>query len=81
MQDTMGMFSQVAKNKSSPLSLTYVNAAQQINLQCGPSFVNQTIPGVKGSGAGNGLAASIPSLNVLALTTVVLGVGEVVGFL
>ncbi|KAG8526850.1 uncharacterized protein KY384_008279 [Bacidia gigantensis] len=81
LQDTMGMFADVARNKSSPLSITYVDAAQQINIACGNAFVNATPPGVKAASAANTLAASIPSVGFVALTTVVLAAMEVVGLL
>ena len=81
LQDTMGMFAEVARNKSSPLSLTYVDGAQKVNIRCGPNFVNQTVQGARGSGAGTGLATLVPSIGLLALTTMVLGLVEVVGFI
>ena len=81
LQDTMGMFAEVAKNRSSPLSLTYVDGASQVNIRCGPNFVNQTVQGAKGSGAGSGLSTLVPSMGILALTTTVLVLVEVMGFL
>jgi hypothetical protein len=47
----MAIFSAFAGNSTQPLSQTYDNAAQQIGLGCGPTFVNQTAAPLKG-GAG-----------------------------
>lgn len=52
LKDTMGIFSSVAGNKTQPLSLDYVNAAQLLNQNCGPNFVNGTIPSLGASGSG-----------------------------
>lgn len=47
----MALFATAAANKSQPLSLDYVNAATMINQDCGPEFVNGTIPTVGSSGS------------------------------
>jgi hypothetical protein len=39
----MAVYDSFAGNSTQPLSKTYVNAAQQINIGCGPNFVNTTI--------------------------------------
>jgi hypothetical protein len=44
LQDTMGIFAGYAANKDQPVSKTYTSTAQQIDLGCGPSFVNATVP-------------------------------------
>lgn len=58
----MAVFEQVASVRSSAIAGTYVQAAGQINVQCGPGFVNASLPAavvVKGSaekvGAGMGM--------------------------
>lgn len=61
LKDTMSVFADAAANKTQPLSLSYVNAAQQINQNCGPSFVNGTIPNIGASGNGQ-TDGSAPSL-------------------
>ncbi len=53
----MGVFAAAASNRSQPLSLDYVNAAQQINQDCGPNFVNGTVPKVGASGSGQNSSA------------------------
>lgn len=44
LQDTMGFFAGYANNRDQPVSKTYIMTAQQINLGCGPEFVNATVP-------------------------------------
>ena len=40
----------MARNKSQPISLTYASAAQQVNLNCGPDFVSQSVAGAGSAG-------------------------------
>ncbi|KAF8430503.1 hypothetical protein BGX38DRAFT_1061645, partial [Terfezia claveryi] len=42
-QETMRIFQEYAGNASLPLSETYVPAAQQLNMECGPQFVNTSV--------------------------------------
>lgn len=44
LQETMAIFVPFAANKTQPLSKTYIGTAEQINLGCGPGFVNATVP-------------------------------------
>jgi hypothetical protein len=44
LQDTMDSFAGYAANRDQPVSRTYTSTAQQINLGCGPGFVNATVP-------------------------------------
>ena len=48
----MDIFAAAASNKTQALSLDYVNAAQQVNQDCGPGFVNGSVPDVGSSGSG-----------------------------
>lgn len=41
---TMEIFNKAAANETQPISKTYVDAARMIDLTCGPTFVNSTIP-------------------------------------
>ncbi len=50
----MAIFASAAANKSQPLNLDYVDAATVVNLDCGPGFVNGTIPSVGSSSSGSG---------------------------
>ncbi|KAF8422392.1 hypothetical protein EV426DRAFT_515311, partial [Tirmania nivea] len=54
-QETMTIFHQYAGNASLPLSETYVPAAQQLNMACGPQFVNTSVTPTSN-------AATIPAL-------------------
>ena len=49
LQNIMGYFQTDAADKNSALNNDYMSAAQQINIQCGPSFLNTTMPQVSGS--------------------------------
>lgn len=41
---TMDIFNKAAANETQPISKTYVDAARMIDLTCGPTFVNATLP-------------------------------------
>lgn len=45
----MAIFATAAGNKSQPLNLDYVDAAVMVNQDCGPNFVNGTVPSASGS--------------------------------
>lgn len=68
LQDTMAIFSSFAGNTTQPISQTYGDAAQQIDIGCGPTFVNGTAAPLKG-GAG-AIGASLGSM--IALLTMLL---------
>jgi len=53
LQNTMAVFDSAAANRTQPVSSTYAAAAQLINVQCGPGFVNASIPAPVASGAGS----------------------------
>lgn len=74
LKDTMGIIATSASNKTQPSSLTYVDAAQMINLKCGPTFVNATIPPAAHSGSGSFavLSVTVPG-RWLGLLTILLG--------
>lgn len=61
---TMAIFATAASNASQPISTNYVRAAQQIDLGCGPTFVNATIPPAKSEavGAVAGIYSSVVSI-------------------
>ncbi|KAL9037132.1 MAG: hypothetical protein Q9214_005833 [Letrouitia sp. 1 TL-2023] len=71
LKKTMGFFYQAAKSKKDgQLSSNYVSAAQMITIDCGPGFVNDTMPG--GRGSGNSAASSLsPPFSSLSLTLAV----------
>lgn len=54
LKDTIAIFATAAGNRSQPMSLTYTSAATMIDLNCGPNFVNQTVPAAGGQGPASG---------------------------
>jgi hypothetical protein len=66
LQNTMAVFDAAAANRSQPVASTYVAAAQQINVQCGPAFVNASIPAAVSLAA---VSLTSPPSALLALTT------------
>ena len=56
----MAIYATAASNKSQPLNLDYVDAANMVNEMCGPSFANASIPDA-GSGTGGGTKTSAAS--------------------
>jgi hypothetical protein len=44
LQNTMAIFDAAAVNRSQPIASTYVGAAQQIDMHCGPNFVSASLP-------------------------------------
>lgn len=69
LQETMGAFSGFAGDQSLPLSRTYVDAARQINLGCGPSFVEENVASPQtnvGVHPSSGLATGLAVLFTLA---------------
>ena len=69
----MALFAQDAENKSQPLSLDYVAAAELINQDCGPDYVNATIPTASG-GSTSGATTAIVRPGPLIVGTMVLAV-------
>jgi len=43
LQATMEVFAKFAEVKNQPITTTYMSAAQQINVGCGPSFVSASV--------------------------------------
>lgn len=77
LKDTMALFAQEAENKSQPLSLDYEVAAELINQDCGPNFVNATIPTASG-GSGSGATTAIAAPGLLFVGTMLLAVWALV---
>ncbi|KAI7510955.1 hypothetical protein KC347_g3849 [Hortaea werneckii] len=69
LQDTMQVFAQAAANKSVPLSETYENAGQMIQMACGPSYA---VDAVQRTNAAAGSSGSPPvGLGITVLLAVV----------
>ncbi|PWW75351.1 hypothetical protein C7212DRAFT_281759 [Tuber magnatum] len=64
LSQTMAIFAATAGNSTQPLSTTYVPTAEQINLGCGPNFVNATVEPLSGA------PASSPRLAIVAATAI-----------
>jgi hypothetical protein len=47
----MAVFEAASSDRSSALASDYVAAAQQVNVQCGPTFVNQSLAAPVANGA------------------------------
>ena len=71
LQNTMTIFNEAASNLSQPVSPFYTGAAEQIDLGCGPSFVNTTVAPIIGS-ASSGASShfTTPSLGCLVAVLV-----------
>ena len=68
----MAIFEEVAGNKSQPIAGDYASAAQVIDLECGPNFVNTSIPTAMGASGKSGAHRNDVSLalGVLAVAAV-----------
>jgi len=67
LQNTMAVLDANAANRSQPISNTYISAANMINAQCGPGFVNATLPTAIVSSAGSIYFPGTASLLALVL--------------
>ena len=68
LQDTMAIYALAAANSSQPVSSTYVDTAEIIDVSCGPTFVNTTVP----TSRGMQMTASPESYFIPLLTTIVM---------
>ena len=65
----MAVFEVASSDRQSALASDYVNAAMQVNVQCGPSFVNQSLAAAVTSA---GRVESVnPGVGILALALLV----------
>jgi hypothetical protein len=51
LKQTMNVFEAATSDRSSALASDYVSAAMQVNVNCGPSFVNSSLAAAATSGA------------------------------
>ena len=76
----MGIFAGAASNRTQPISLTYVDAAEMINLHCGPNYVNQSVPGAsRGENAAATLSSPRRLVWIAASVTVFIGIMHIPG--
>ncbi|KAM3418366.1 hypothetical protein BST61_g4365 [Cercospora zeina] len=66
LQNTMAIFAQAATNRTQPLNGDYQSAASQIQMNCGPTFVQAT---VQNSGAGPARFTLPPWASLVTLLT------------
>lgn len=70
---TMNIFQEAASNRSQPINTNYVDAAQMIDIACGPTFANTTLPLAVDSGE------SAASLSLQSIRSLVTGLSFVLG--
>jgi len=58
LKNTMAVYEAASANRSQPIHDTYAAAAAQVNVQCGPNFVNASIAAVSTSGVPKSLSGS-----------------------
>ncbi len=68
LKDTMAVFEAGTSDRGSGLASTYVAAAMQVNVNCGPGFVNASLAAaVVASGAEMAMGGPVPGLGILML--------------
>jgi hypothetical protein len=72
LQDTMSIFAGYAKDKAQPLAATYINTAQEIDVDCGATFADTSVP--VGTMSSSTSVARRSNINDLAATAVALAV-------
>jgi hypothetical protein len=65
----MKVFEQESSNRKLAIASTYSAAAQQVNVQCGPEFVNASLPAAVTSSSGMRVQSGI-NTGLLALVMV-----------
>jgi len=69
LRNTMSVFEAASSDRSSALASDYVSAAMQVNVNCGPNFVNQSLAAPVVSGSQSSLPG--PSMGLFALVLLV----------
>ena len=75
LQDTMSIFAGYAADKSQSLASTYMPTAQQIDIGCGPTFANVSVPIAtigNATGAGTKVTLRFPAAVISFLLVLVL---------
>lgn len=70
---TMSIFNKAAANESQPIHQTYVDAARWIDVTCGPTFVNATLPAPLTGDGGAPTGASRATIFWVTAVSVALG--------
>jgi hypothetical protein len=71
LKNTMAVFEAASSDRSSALASDYVNAAMQVNVQCGPGFVNQSLAAAVFSGASIPLPFAYGNSGLVAVVVLV----------
>jgi len=71
LKNTMAVFEQATSDRSSALASTYVSAAMQVNVNCGPSFTNSSLAAAVVSGAQYSVAPMMSNTALFALVLVI----------
>lgn len=66
LQNELAIFSSFAGNSTQPISKTYNQAAQQIQISCGTGFVNQTAVPLKGAASAT-TASLTPTITLFVM--------------
>jgi len=66
----MAIFDAATANRKSAIASDYIAAATQVNVQCGPNFVNATLAAASSSSSS---ALEPSNMGILALGILVLG--------
>lgn len=71
LQQTMTVFEAASADRSSALASDYVGAAMQVNVNCGPGFVNASLPAAAAVSGAQSLAYNGSNAGLLALFLVI----------
>jgi hypothetical protein len=71
LKNTMAVFEQASSSRSSAIATDYVGAASQVNVQCGPGFVNASLAAAVQNSAPSSQTPTIPGVGVLVLAMLV----------
>jgi len=70
LKQTMAVFEAATSNRNSALAFDYVSAAMQVNVNCGPSFVNSSLAAAAVS-SGMQVSQPLPNVGILGLVVLV----------
>jgi hypothetical protein len=71
LKNTMAVFEAATSDRSSSIAGDYVSAAQQINVQCGPSYVNQALASPVADTNSGTMTTPTSTFGILALVVVI----------
>lgn len=70
LQQTMSVFEAATSDRNSALAFDYVSAAMQVNVNCGPNFVNSTLAAAAVT-SGSRISQPFSNLGIFALAMLV----------